>query len=195
MAAICVYFVLALAILCVRNTSAAFHNNITNNYNKNNNTYNNDIEGVSKTHNSAGILHKHEIAREFSHTDNNNSINYSKYEHKYSKAQLSGNTKGEYPTLIIAETDSEASNTHNNNSKINNNNNGNSSTKVNAGKNAEATEKYHLDDIDIFGAYSIPDDPIYTNEFAVHIPAGKSVADIIANKYGFTNKGQVRKHN
>lgn len=193
MATSCIYFVLVLAILCVRNTSAAFHNNITNN--NHNNTYdNNDIEGASKTHNSAGILKINEIATEFSPTSKSNSKNYSNYQHKYRKAQQSGNSKGKDPTLI-AETDSEASNTHNNNSKINNKNNiGNSSSSASAGKNAKETEKHHLDDIDIFGAYSIPDDPIYTNEFAVHIPAGKSVADIIASKHGFTNKGQVRKH-
>ncbi|XP_017962667.1 furin-like protease 2 isoform X1 [Drosophila navojoa] len=196
MATSCIYFVLVLAILCVRITSAAFHNNITdNNYNTNNNSYNNnDIEGVTKTHSFAGILHINQKASEFSQTNNNsNSKNYSNYQHKYSKAQLSGNSKGEHPTLIIAETDSEASNTHNNNSKIYNNNSniGNNSSKASAGQNAKETEKHHLDDIDIFGAYSIPDEPIYTNEFAVHIPAGKSVADIIANKYGFTNKGQI----
>ncbi|EDW82572.1 uncharacterized protein Dwil_GK25062 [Drosophila willistoni] len=37
----------------------------------------------------------------------------------------------------------------------------------------------------------MPEEPIYTNEFAVYIPAGKSVADEIAAKYGFTNKGQI----
>lgn len=35
-------------------------------------------------------------------------------------------------------------------------------------------------------------DPIYNNEFAVHIPnGGPDVADVIADKHGFINKGQV----
>lgn len=32
---------------------------------------------------------------------------------------------------------------------------------------------------------------VYSNEFAVHIPAGKGAADQIASKHGFTNIGQV----
>ncbi|XP_055605131.1 uncharacterized protein LOC129753343 [Uranotaenia lowii] len=32
--------------------------------------------------------------------------------------------------------------------------------------------------------------PIYLNEFAVYIPGGPDVADIIAHKYGFSNQGQ-----
>ncbi|XP_030564588.1 furin-like protease 2 isoform X4 [Drosophila novamexicana] len=182
MATSCIYFVLVLAILSLRNTSAAFHNNITNN--SNNNYYNNNnIESVSKTQHSAGILRINESASEFSPINN-----YSKYQ-QYSKTELTGNRKSKHPALIIAETDSEASNTHNNNT--NNNNNTKASAKKQTEKNVEQTEKHHLDDIEIFGAYSIPDDPIYTNEFAVHIPAGKYVADSIAGKYGFTNKGQI----
>lgn len=34
--------------------------------------------------------------------------------------------------------------------------------------------------------------PIYSNEFAVHVPDGPEVADEIARKHGFENKGQVR---
>lgn len=34
--------------------------------------------------------------------------------------------------------------------------------------------------------------PIYLNEFAVYIPSGPDVATVIADKYGFTNFGQVR---
>lgn len=41
------------------------------------------------------------------------------------------------------------------------------------------------------GTHSLPRQPMYTNEFAVHIPAGKDMADIIADKYGFINMGQV----
>lgn len=33
--------------------------------------------------------------------------------------------------------------------------------------------------------------PIYLNEFAVYIPSGPDVATVIADKYGFTNFGQV----
>lgn len=33
--------------------------------------------------------------------------------------------------------------------------------------------------------------PIYSNEFAVHIPEGSEVADVIAAKHGFVNRGQV----
>ncbi|KAK0082290.1 hypothetical protein PV325_010744 [Microctonus aethiopoides] len=32
--------------------------------------------------------------------------------------------------------------------------------------------------------------PIYSNEFAVHVPDGPEVADEIARKHGFENKGQ-----
>lgn len=34
-------------------------------------------------------------------------------------------------------------------------------------------------------------EPIYSNEFAVHIPDGKEAADAIASKHGFVNRGQV----
>lgn len=51
---------------------------------------------------------------------------------------------------------------------------------------------FHHDLLDSFrGTHSLPRQPMYTNEFAVHIPAGPEMADIIANKYGFTNMGQV----
>lgn len=33
--------------------------------------------------------------------------------------------------------------------------------------------------------------PIYSNEFAVHIPEGAEAADHIAAKHGFVNRGQV----
>lgn len=33
--------------------------------------------------------------------------------------------------------------------------------------------------------------PVYSNEFAVHIPEGSEVADSIAAKHGFVNRGQV----
>lgn len=36
-------------------------------------------------------------------------------------------------------------------------------------------------------------EPLYSNEFAVHIPTGKEVADTIASKHGFLNRGQVSK--
>nr|XP_036218232.1 furin-like protease 2 [Bactrocera oleae] len=41
------------------------------------------------------------------------------------------------------------------------------------------------------GTHSLPQQPMYTNDFAVHIPAGWQMADLIANKYGFINEGQV----
>ncbi|XP_053949686.1 furin-like protease 2 isoform X1 [Anastrepha ludens] len=41
------------------------------------------------------------------------------------------------------------------------------------------------------GTHSLPQQPTYTNDFAVHIPAGRQVADVIASKYGFNNKGQI----
>ncbi|KPU75290.1 uncharacterized protein Dana_GF19273, isoform B [Drosophila ananassae] len=55
----------------------------------------------------------------------------------------------------------------------------------------EQLQSLDLDGVDIFGAYSIPKEAIYTNEFAVRIPAGKQQADAIAAKYGFENKGQI----
>lgn len=33
--------------------------------------------------------------------------------------------------------------------------------------------------------------PIYTNQFAVHVPKGKEYADAIAERHGFINIGQV----
>ena len=33
--------------------------------------------------------------------------------------------------------------------------------------------------------------PVYTNQFAVHVPGGKEKADALANKHGFVNMGQV----
>ncbi|XP_059222311.1 furin-like protease 2 isoform X2 [Stomoxys calcitrans] len=54
------------------------------------------------------------------------------------------------------------------------------------------TQQQHDDLLDSFrGTHSLPRRPLYTNEFAVHIPAGPDMADIIADKYGFTNLGQI----
>lgn len=36
---------------------------------------------------------------------------------------------------------------------------------------------------------------VYSNEFAVHIPEGPEVAETIASKHGFINRGQVREYN
>lgn len=40
-------------------------------------------------------------------------------------------------------------------------------------------------------------EPVYSNEFAVHIPDGGDAANEIATRHGFTNRGQVGhfKHN
>lgn len=38
-------------------------------------------------------------------------------------------------------------------------------------------------------------DPIFSNEFAVHIPHGGETADLIAAKHGFINRGQVSTKN
>lgn len=182
MATSCIYFVLVLTILSLRNTSAAFQNHNFNNNNINNintsnynNNNNNTIE--SATQDTAGILRYSESsASELSST------NYSKYQAEKERYRIY--------TDIDSETDSEASNTH----KKNNNNKEKEKEKENK-NNAKQTDTerhhHHLGDTDIFGAYSLPDDPIYTNEFAVHIPAGKYVADGIADKYGFINRGQV----
>lgn len=35
-------------------------------------------------------------------------------------------------------------------------------------------------------------EPVYHNQFAVHVPAGKQHADDIARRHGFENHGQVR---
>lgn len=207
MATSCIYFVLVLTILSLRHTSAAFHDNdnITRNHNFNNinstntnnnninynntninNNYNNNNNIESATQHSAGILPYNESsASELSSTNKNN--NYSIYQAEKERYKEYPNTDS---TLIITETDSEASNTQKNHNKSNgtkykkedNNNNNNVIIQ---------TERQHFGDTDIFGAYSLPDDPIYTNEFAVHIPAGKYVADGIADKYGFINRGQV----
>ncbi|XP_034490855.1 furin-like protease 2 isoform X1 [Drosophila innubila] len=187
MAKSCIYFVLVLAILNLRNTSAAFHQEPQQEHNNYNNTINNYNDNV--TQNSAGGL-----------LDNASEItpsnNYSIYHDKYKTIKYPD------PKLIIAETESEsesasaseASNTHNSNNNINasvkkqkNNNNKQQQKKV-----EETEERHHLlGDLDTFGTYSIPDEPIYTNEFAVHIPAGKSIADTIADRYGFVNRGQI----
>ncbi|XP_032682398.1 furin-like protease 2 isoform X3 [Odontomachus brunneus] len=34
--------------------------------------------------------------------------------------------------------------------------------------------------------------PIYSNQFAVYVPAGQEAADEIAQEHGFDNHGQVR---
>lgn len=53
-------------------------------------------------------------------------------------------------------------------------------------------EQFHGDLLDsLRSTHSLPRQPMYTNEFAVHVPAGPEMADIIASKYGFTNMGQV----
>lgn len=50
---------------------------------------------------------------------------------------------------------------------------------------------------DISGSYFSPStsrlrrSPIFQNEFAVYIPSGTDVADSLADKYGFSNLGQV----
>ncbi|KAJ3656722.1 hypothetical protein Zmor_015772 [Zophobas morio] len=62
--------------------------------------------------------------------------------------------------------------------------------------------KIFLVQIDHFQAYSSVsalwnhnvlgrEEPLYSNEFAVHIPDGNEVADEIAAKHGFVNRGQV----
>lgn len=190
MATSCIYFVLVLTILSLRNTSAAFQNNYTRNHNFNNNNinntntsnnYNNNNNNStieSATQHSAGILRYSESsASELSST------NYSIYQAEKESYRI-------HPD-IDSETDSEASNTHKNK---NNNSNNKEKENTNSAKQTDTERQqhhHHLGDTDIFGAYSLPDDPIYTNEFAVHIPAGKYVADGIADKYGFINRGQV----
>lgn len=41
-------------------------------------------------------------------------------------------------------------------------------------------------------SYCDCESPIFHNQFAVHVPDGKDVADSIAGKHGFVNMGQVR---
>lgn len=185
MATSCIYFVLVLTILSLGNTSAAFQNNFNNNNNINNtntsNNYNNNHNTIeSATQHSAGILRYSESsASELSST------NYSKYQAEKERYRI-------HPD-IDSETDSEASNTHKKNNK-NKNNKEKEKANTNNAKQTDTERQHHhhpLGDTDIFGPYSLPDDPIYTNEFAVHIPAGKYVADGIADKYGFINRGQV----
>ncbi|XP_037934689.1 furin-like protease 2 [Teleopsis dalmanni] len=58
----------------------------------------------------------------------------------------------------------------------------------------DSNSNFNLHDelLDSFrGTHGMPQQPMYTNEFAVHIPAGNRMADIIAEKYGFTNVGQI----
>uniref|UniRef100_A0A1B0A3A8 Peptidase S8 pro-domain domain-containing protein n=1 Tax=Glossina pallidipes TaxID=7398 RepID=A0A1B0A3A8_GLOPL len=68
-------------------------------------------------------------------------------------------------------------------------------SQSNVSKNYDAGDEFNLHDelLDSFcSSHSLPHKPYYTNEFAVHIPAGHDMANIIAQKYGFTNMGQLK---
>ncbi|XP_050300640.1 furin-like protease 2 [Anthonomus grandis grandis] len=39
--------------------------------------------------------------------------------------------------------------------------------------------------------HALRDSPVFLNEFAVHIPEGDATADVMAEKHGFINKGQI----
>ncbi|XP_033150164.1 furin-like protease 2 isoform X1 [Drosophila busckii] len=182
MATKCIYFVLVLAILCLTDTSAALnHNNNTIKILNNNNINNaKDAGGIRTFSELTSELYQHQQQQ---------------YEYSNSKKTTTTATAASH----IAETDIEAKNTHNKyeTNNINNNNTKSSEQKQQNNSNSNHTTEnaaevqHHINNIDIFGAYSIPDQAIFTNEFAVHIPAGKSVADDIASKHGFTNKGQI----
>uniref|UniRef100_A0A1A9W1F8 Peptidase S8 pro-domain domain-containing protein n=1 Tax=Glossina brevipalpis TaxID=37001 RepID=A0A1A9W1F8_9MUSC len=63
----------------------------------------------------------------------------------------------------------------------------------NVSENYDVDDDFNLHDelLDSFcSSHSLPHKPYYTNEFAVHIPAGHDMANIIAQKYGFANMGQ-----
>ncbi|XP_030379433.1 furin-like protease 2 isoform X2 [Scaptodrosophila lebanonensis] len=166
MATGCIYFLLVLVILS-RNTSA-FQN----------------IE--SETQHSAGILRnnskqiQNNADEQLKHNSSKSKNNNTYYLSKHQQVEINSGAGVEDKNISIT----------------NNNSNSNSNSKSNKKANTQHTHSYTLpltDDHlnDIFGAYSIPEEPIYTNEFAVHIPAGAHVANAIAGKYGFTNRGQI----
>ncbi|XP_062140559.1 furin-like protease 2 isoform X2 [Drosophila sulfurigaster albostrigata] len=183
MAQSCIYFVLVLAILSVRYTCAASH-----------------------PQQQQQQLREREQQQQ--HLQHNNQTEYGAGDNYSIYHDRNATIKYPDPILIIAETESEseASNTHNNTNNINasvkkqkNKKNSNIVEKKNKNykkkqlQEETEEERHHLlsDSLDTFGAYRIPDEAIYTNEFAVHIPAGRSIADTIAEKYGFTNRGQI----
>ena len=67
-----------------------------------------------------------------------------------------------------------------------------SSDSSNSNVISDSNFNLHKELLDSFrGTYHEPNQPMYTNDFAVHIPAGSDIADLIAQRYGFTNMGQV----
>jgi len=165
MAQSCIYFVLFLVILSP-NTSCALRSS----------------EG--ETQNYAGILSNSSRTTTSPSRDDDDSHGYSNsnsnsFIYKVDSGP-GGDRAGQAQTISGGKYD----------------NNNYENTHTNASAKDEEVEhqmanSLDFDGVDMFGAFSIPEEAIYTNEFAVNIPAGQQVADVIANKHGFINKGQV----
>ncbi|XP_017011796.3 furin-like protease 2 isoform X3 [Drosophila takahashii] len=163
MAQSCIYFVLFLVILSP-NTSCALRSS----------------EG--ETQNYAGILSNSSRTTTTSpsfHNDDDDAHSYSSS--KVDSAGLGGERAGQAQAISGGKYDNNYENTHTNDA----------SARVEEVYKQQMSNSLDFDGVDMFGAFSIPEEAIYTNEFAVNIPAGKHVADVIATKHGFINKGQI----
>ncbi|XP_017055608.1 furin-like protease 2 isoform X2 [Drosophila ficusphila] len=174
MAQSCIYFVLFLVILSP-NTSCALRSS----------------EG--DTQNNAGILSN--VSSVHSRTSLPATTDNETIDGPTSSSKVELDPRGDRGQ---AQQHITGGNTYDN--KSNNNTHTNASAKyenVNPLRQQHHQQQSNSLDLDLdglegtFGACSIPEEAMYTNEFAVNIPAGKQVADIIASKHGFINKGQI----
>ncbi|XP_017145820.1 furin-like protease 2 isoform X2 [Drosophila miranda] len=186
MAQSCIYFLLVLVVLS-RNTSSALRYS--------------ESESVSETQQQINaarrILNSSSSISSESDTESNAAaVNLS-----LSKTETETETEITQTTSHKANAASARSNTHPDfdsasdpladELQVIRNTHINASEHEHQHEHEQLEQQHLLNENDVFGPYSIPEEAIYTNEFAVHIPAGKYVADAIADKYGFVNRGQI----
>ncbi|XP_016951901.1 furin-like protease 2 isoform X4 [Drosophila biarmipes] len=176
MAQSCIYFVLFLVILSP-NTSCALRSS------------------GAETHNYAGIL-SNSSRTTTTATTTRPSFHDDGDSHGYSNSQSNSFIHSTSPKVASGLRGGERAGQAQTISGGKYDDNNYENTHTNASAKDEKAEQQlanslDFDGVDMFGAFSIPEEAIYTNEFAVNIPAGQQVADVIASKHGFINKGQI----
>lgn len=182
MAQSCIYFVLFLVILSP-NTSCALRSSAgeTQNYVG---ILSNDSATTTYDVSSLHSSRRTNPPSSSSSSSSNVDVDYrnDRELHKVDLVGLGGERAGQAETISGGKYDYNYENTHTN-----------ASAKDEIVDQLERqSNSLDFDGVDMFGAFSIPEEAIYTNEFAVNIPAGKQMADVIATKHGFINRGQVR---
>ncbi|XP_043658322.1 furin-like protease 2 isoform X2 [Drosophila teissieri] len=179
MAQSCIYFVLFLVILSP-NTSCALRSSAgeTQNYAGilSNDSASTTTYDVSSLHSSRRTNPPSSAANDEAYVDYHNDTELHKVD-----SGLGGDRAGRAQAISGGKYDYNYKNTHTH-----------ASAKDEIVDPLEQqSNSLDFDGVDMFGAFSIPEEAIYTNEFAVNIPAGKQVADVIASKHGFINRGQI----